>query len=328
MISDAIKEIHEKLIATINPIRWKVQSMKYDKALIVPFIDARDVAKRLDEVVGPDKWCDEYYSLDVYWPSDDNTWEKKDETSDPGPKHSDIRKALYCKVGIKFGDEWVFKSDMGDPTDIEPHKGESSDAFKRSCVKWGIGRFLYYIDPIKLPKGKHTTGKPYPATLEGRLMFDPQTLSEYCNKLWDQGEADKTPYLSKQQSKGIVQSNLKDWREFKLHFGKKTTKEGKPYKGMTLGEIYQIDKKYMALLRDKYPKRIVEAQQKGKPLSPNDEQLLIAIQEYAKFRKEEKELEEIQKKIQEEQNKPPENSTIDNSEKKIEETTSIDDIDI
>jgi hypothetical protein len=52
---------------------------------------------------------------------------------------------LYCHVGIYSADkkEWVWKSDCGTESNTEKEKGEASDAFKRACVNWGIGRELY-----------------------------------------------------------------------------------------------------------------------------------------------------------------------------------------
>lgn len=51
----------------------------------------------------------------------------------------------YCKVSI-YNDEtqqWVSKEDVGTESNTENAKGECSDAFKRACFNWGIGRELY-----------------------------------------------------------------------------------------------------------------------------------------------------------------------------------------
>ena len=72
----------------------------------------------LDEVVGPENWqCD--YSV--------------------------VNGELFCTVSI-WSDErgqWVSKQDVGSPSNMEAEKGRSSDAFKRACFRWGIGRELY-----------------------------------------------------------------------------------------------------------------------------------------------------------------------------------------
>ncbi len=60
-------------------------------------------------------------------------------------KHEVINENLYCSVGIWSDEkkEWVWKSDCGTESNTEKEKGEASDAFKRACVNWGIGRELY-----------------------------------------------------------------------------------------------------------------------------------------------------------------------------------------
>ena len=84
------------------------------------YIDARFAMERLDETVGPENWQDKYRDVDG---------------------------GVEAGVGIKFGDAsqfyWVWKFDVGIRSKIEPVKGGYSDAFKRACVKWGIGRDLY-----------------------------------------------------------------------------------------------------------------------------------------------------------------------------------------
>ena len=83
--------------------------------------DSRTDADMLDEVVGPENWQCEFY---------------------------ECKGTLFCKVGIAIDrgedfTEWVWKDDAGSPSNMEAAKGEASDAFKRACFKWGIGRELY-----------------------------------------------------------------------------------------------------------------------------------------------------------------------------------------
>ncbi len=86
------------------------------------YIDARDAMDLLDEVVGPENWQDSYELV--------------------GDK-------IIAGLGIFVGDKWVWKYDTGTESNIEEEKGMFSDAFKRAAVKWGVGRFLYDIDPAK-----------------------------------------------------------------------------------------------------------------------------------------------------------------------------------
>lgn len=104
-----------------NAISWRAQSMNKDgtKALALAYIDARDVMNRLDEACGPGGWQDRY---EVH-----------------GAK-------TLCYLSIRIDGEWVTKADGAGDTDVEAEKGSISDAFKRSAVKWGIGRYLYDLD--------------------------------------------------------------------------------------------------------------------------------------------------------------------------------------
>lgn len=79
-------------------------------------------------------------------------------------KYERIGDTLFCSVGIQSDGEWVWKQDCGIPSNMESEKGEASDAFKRACFKWGIGRELYTAPFIWVPKelcniGKNRNGK-------------------------------------------------------------------------------------------------------------------------------------------------------------------------
>lgn len=67
-------------------------------------------------------------------------------------RYQEIKGNLYCSIGIydkNIGD-WVWKEDTGIESSFDATKGEASDAFKRSAVKWGIGRELYTSPRIKI----------------------------------------------------------------------------------------------------------------------------------------------------------------------------------
>ena len=59
--------------------------------------------------------------------------------------HQLIGDNLYCMVSIysKELGMWVSKEDVGVESKTEKEKGQASDAFKRACFNWGIGRELY-----------------------------------------------------------------------------------------------------------------------------------------------------------------------------------------
>jgi hypothetical protein len=136
------------------PYKWRVQSSRYGKANCVAYIDARDAQDLLDEVVGPENWQSMFYEENGL---------------------------LFCKVGIFVGTCWVWKSDTGSESKVEKDKGHVSDAFKRACVSWGIGRFLYRL-PIQTLKTKEYKGREYPyAPEKDKIIFDGETLTKYIN---------------------------------------------------------------------------------------------------------------------------------------------------
>lgn len=95
-----------------------ISTEKWSGVSLLLYKNARVDMDILDEVVGAENWQ---------------------------RKHEVINGNLYCHVGIysKDKNEWVWKSDCGTESNTEKEKGEASDAFKRACVNWGIGRELY-----------------------------------------------------------------------------------------------------------------------------------------------------------------------------------------
>lgn len=114
--------VFDKLRAPFHPskISWRVGSVKKDKTagMALAYLDARDVMERLDEACGPDGWQNDY-------------------------PHANGK--TICRIGIKIGDEWVWKANGAGDTQIEAEKGAISDAFKRAAVLWGVGRYLYDV---------------------------------------------------------------------------------------------------------------------------------------------------------------------------------------
>jgi hypothetical protein len=138
-----------KQLKDTMPYQWRIQSWNKEKtsASCVAYIDARDVATMLDNVCGPENWQDDYRYVGTM---------------------------LFGGIGIKIGDEWVWKWDTGSESNIEKEKGHSSDAFKRAGVKWGIGRFLYDL-PIQRVKGN---GQGRVQDESGKDVWD---VTEYIN---------------------------------------------------------------------------------------------------------------------------------------------------
>lgn len=122
-------------------LEWRLQVAYEDsmRGIAVPYVTNRAIQNRLDEVVGPDRWYNEYK-----------------------PWHSAGKKeAQICGLSIFFEERgWITKWDGSEDSDIEPVKGGLSDSMKRAAVQWGIGRVLYSMDTVWVAvekKGKSCT---------------------------------------------------------------------------------------------------------------------------------------------------------------------------
>lgn len=109
---------------------------------LLMYKDARVDMRLLDEFVGPMNWKRE---------------------------HELINGNLFCTVSIRDNStgEWVSKQDVGVESYTEKEKGQASDAFKRACFNWGIGRELYTCPFVWITLSKDewkvgTNGKKYP----------------------------------------------------------------------------------------------------------------------------------------------------------------------
>ncbi len=87
----------------------------------IPYVTARTFMNRLDDVLGPENWWDDFVPLE----------------------HS-----VICRLTVRLPDGTILtKCDAGgyaglaDPGDDE--KSGFADAFKRAAVKFGVGRYLY-----------------------------------------------------------------------------------------------------------------------------------------------------------------------------------------
>ncbi|MFO0844634.1 MAG: Rad52/Rad22 family DNA repair protein [Gemmataceae bacterium] len=109
----------------VSEVKFKPQAVSGNRALAVPFVDARVIQDRLDEVLGVMGWQDSYECL---------------------PDG-----AVVCRLRVRVGGEWITKEDVGgqseQPDEGDRRKAAFSDALKRAAVKFGIGRYLYRCKP-------------------------------------------------------------------------------------------------------------------------------------------------------------------------------------
>lgn len=119
---------------TADDIECRVSTVSEKGCSLLLYKDARCDMKILDETVFPENW-------------------KR--------SHELINGNLFCNVSIwdEGKKEWVTKQDVGTESYTEKEKGQASDAFKRACFNWGIGRELYTAPFIWIKSGDVTLAK-------------------------------------------------------------------------------------------------------------------------------------------------------------------------
>jgi hypothetical protein len=139
-IEAIIKELRRPF--TPEGMNWKVQTAKAGgKAMIVGFIDSRQVNERLNHIC-PGDWSDDYSVVH----RTESLIVVECGISIMQQTRSDVGEVQFSKAN---GIEW---------------KSAYSDAFKRAAVKWGIGVPLYYMpriyfDTDDLKQGKYLASK-------------------------------------------------------------------------------------------------------------------------------------------------------------------------
>lgn len=126
-----------------HEVKLKPGVVSGTRCLAMPYVDARTIQDRLDEVCGVAGWKDDYEPLP------DGT--------------------VVCRLSLRIGGEWITKSDVGGPSE-QPDAGDRrkaafSDALKRAAVKFGLGRYLYRLEPQWVdydPQRKRIVGRPTP----------------------------------------------------------------------------------------------------------------------------------------------------------------------
>lgn len=148
------KEKLELLTDNTLPYKWvpSGSSKAYngqasiDCMLYAGYGDVRQVDTVLDKVFGGDWQC----------------------------KYYQVGNATYCVISIKNDSgEWVSRSDTGDVDDrnTTPHKTLATDARKRAGVVWGIYRFLYSMEFVKLETKENKYNKKSPIDHRGNWIY-------------------------------------------------------------------------------------------------------------------------------------------------------------
>ena len=112
-------DLFAALAAPFEPHEVKLRNAQGGRQL--HYITARTAMNRLDSVLGPENWWDEYVPLE---------------------------NSVVCKLTIKLPDGTIVtKSDAGGYAGMadqgDDDKSGFSDAFKRTAAKFGVARYLY-----------------------------------------------------------------------------------------------------------------------------------------------------------------------------------------
>ena len=163
-----------------SEVKFRPGTVSGNRALALPYIDARAVQDRLDAAVGAANWQDAYEFL--------------------------ADGSALCRLQLRIDGEWIVKADVGglseQPDEGDRHKAAVSDALKRAAVKWGVGRYLYRVAPIwadydpakkrfvrqpELPTAAPVNGKPIARPDAERPA--PSTPAELADRLHAFGAA-------------------------------------------------------------------------------------------------------------------------------------------
>lgn len=119
-------------------IEWRVMRAlpwgQNVRCLVYPYVTARAIHQRLDDMLGPQNWC--------------NTPQRVSEVK-PGVLSTEIGISIHIGSG-----QWVTKYNVSEATDIEPAKGAFSGAEKRAGEEWGIGRYLWFLGELDAETSK------------------------------------------------------------------------------------------------------------------------------------------------------------------------------
>ena len=137
---EILKKLSEKF--SYKALSWRAGDSPVTRedglyAAALPYLDARDVQNRLDDVVGPENWKSEF-------------------TISP-------QGHIICRLSIFINGNWISKEDgsaieQGSRAREFNAKAGFSDALKRAAVAWGIGRYLYAYraELVKLASDNHS----------------------------------------------------------------------------------------------------------------------------------------------------------------------------
>ena len=172
-------------------------------------------------------------------------------------KYYQVKNTMVCSVGVynEKRNEWIWKDNGGDDDyQAEQVKAELSDAFKRACFNWGIGRELYYSPKIWInAQGENTTSARYSVktieyddkkhitrlTIINEKAKDGVFLYPSNQKVAQSGEnTPKTPTPTVDEPKGSIDKNdLKTIQAYLTSFSSESCKKFYAWLDKTYGTM-------------------------------------------------------------------------------------------
>ena len=136
--------------------KWKPNTWIKGGVICVPYIDARQVIERLNDVLGIDGWSNNLIEMSG--------------------------KGLICELNLMIDGKEISKSNVGTESSFAKEKGQASDAIKRAAVNFGIGLYLYEMQPVTLKTSGSGKDK-HPITEKGVVLKTGEDLSSYINMM-------------------------------------------------------------------------------------------------------------------------------------------------
>lgn len=219
---EELKRIEEELQKpfSVNELEWVVSSTwaNGSKGIISPYVSARAIEKRLDEVFGAFGWEMEFRYIADF--------------------------GVVCRITVKVNDEKVVSEGVSELTHISPAKGGASGAEKNAASKgYGIGRYLYELPVLvvdldnKKFKGK-VVGLPDDFVPEDERQGLTEVKVEYPSSSGYHKSAPKNP-----APKGELTEEVKAAMEYVVHDDKYNT-------GKKMGDVWNNSLKFLAKSSD------------------------------------------------------------------------------
>lgn len=170
----------------VEQLGWKIintfESQGRFFAFVAPFVDARAIQDRFDEVFGIDNWQVSY-----------EKWGEK---------------ATKCTISVFLNERWISKEDGSEESDYSSVKGGFSNSLKRAAVLWGVGRYLYNVKPTKVELSTCSNGPNniYISYQKKGYYFIPPSMLQQKHK---QGSSKKEP-SNGQVSLGVLIQNIQE----------------------------------------------------------------------------------------------------------------------